>query len=468
MRKIVIVLTTGLMLLFSQGGWPATWYVAPPPLGANGNPGTQELPLPTIQAGIDNAAHGDMVIVAEGSYVENIQFNGKNIILTSTDALDPSVVANTIVDGNQAGSVVAFSGTETEACVLSGFTIRNGNSRLGGGICGGPLDNPTGAAIQNNAITGNSAEVGGGLYSCYGRIQNNTILGNSAEFGGGLYSCHGTIENNTIAGNSAERDAGLSRCDGTVQNNAIIGNSAGLLAGGLSGCHGTIRNNTITGNSAGSYGGGVYSCNAAIQNNTITGNSAGSGGGLYWCSGMIQNCILWANNAATGPQLYGSSFPTFSCIEGWPGGGEGNIALNPQFVDPDGPDNDPATCEDNDYHLLPGSPGVDKGKNDDWMKGAVDLDGNPRILLGATSLTVDMGAYERRFPLGIAWMGPAGIELSWTMRPQTAYTVLSSFDVAAEPWTHETMILGGETGGPAVWLDPATTSPLKFYKIAIE
>jgi hypothetical protein len=30
------------------------------------------------------------------------------------------------IDGNQAGSVVTFSGTEDEMCLLAGFTIRNG------------------------------------------------------------------------------------------------------------------------------------------------------------------------------------------------------------------------------------------------------------------------------------------------------------------------------------------------------
>ena len=43
-----------------------------------------------------------------------------------------------------------------------------------------------------------------------------------------------------------------------------------------------------------------------------------------------------------------------------------------------------------DYRLLPSSPCIDKGINQDWMLDATDLAGNPRILNG----TVDMGAYE--------------------------------------------------------------------------
>jgi len=43
-----------------------------------------------------------------------------------------------------------------------------------------------------------------------------------------------------------------------------------------------------------------------------------------------------------------------------------------------------------DYHLLEGSPCIDAGTNLDWMAGATNLDGNPRIHDG----WADMGCYE--------------------------------------------------------------------------
>jgi len=109
----------------------AEWFVdASVPSSGDGT--SPETAFETIQEGIDAAAHGDTVMVAEGTSLENIHFKGKNIILRSNDPFGPDVVRTTIIDGDQAGSVVIFSGTEDETCVLSGFTIRNGKAGSGG------------------------------------------------------------------------------------------------------------------------------------------------------------------------------------------------------------------------------------------------------------------------------------------------------------------------------------------------
>ncbi|MFH0787573.1 MAG: PKD domain-containing protein, partial [Pseudomonadota bacterium] len=123
--------------------------------------------FPTIQAAIDASANNDIIVVDPGLYTENIDFNGKGITVRSTNPLDSTVVAATVIDGNRNGSVVTFKSGETRDSVLSGFTIRNGigtlldGKRYGGGIYCGNQATPT---IRFNRIINNSADIGGGLY----------------------------------------------------------------------------------------------------------------------------------------------------------------------------------------------------------------------------------------------------------------------------------------------------------------
>jgi hypothetical protein len=323
-------------------------------------------------------------------------------------------IENNTISGNSAGS----AGGGLAAChgpLRS--NIITGNSAYGGGgvyDCDGTIENNTisdnsagsehggglyfcDSTIQNNTIEGNTAEIrGGGVYDCGGIIQNNTVSANSAGWGGGFGFCDATIQNNTISSNTAGSfGAGLIESHGTIQNNVITGNSAGLGGGGLTACHGSLRGNLIACNSA-ERGAGVHDCDGAIENNTITDNSANLYGGMYYCEGTIRNCIIWGNTGGSDPQIRECVVPTYSCIHGWTGGGVGNTASDPLFVDADGPDNSTPTYQDNDYRLSPLSPCIDEGSNQKWMSGAVDLDGNPRIVDGDedTVAVVDMGAYE--------------------------------------------------------------------------
>jgi len=449
---------------------------------------TRDAWYPTMQAALSDSHEGDQIVVYPGVYIENIVFGGSNVVLRSTNPLDEDVVASTIIDGNKAGCVITFSGMEDESCILSGFTIRNGKADSGGGIHGGTWGNSTHATIQGNVISDNSASsAGGGLYQCDGNIRGNVITNNLANVhgGGGLFGCDGIIENNMIsensvsnvaAGDGGSRGGGLAYCYGTIRQNTITGNYAGY-GGGLGYCHGEIENNVIANNSAG-WGGGLYECGALIENNTIAENSAAAAGGIGYCfeciehyDAVVRNCIIWDNVAQFDYQLSEGTEVTYSCIQDWTGGGEGNIAEAPLFLDPDGADNNPDTHDDNNYRLSLDSPCIDAGQNDDWMWDAVDLDANPRIVDGdADDLAiVDMGAYEYRFvfritelikPLG------AGLELKWNSRPQHTYTVWSCSDLLTGSWNKQARI--PSDGQSTTWTDFDATARRRFYRIQIE
>jgi len=196
----------------------------------------------TIQEGIYASEDGDEIIVSPGTYVENINFAGRAIILGSLfyTTQDTSYISQTIIDGNQDGSVVRFDSEEDATSVLTGFTITNGQVNKGGGI----YCYESSPSLENVTITGNSAEdYGGGIYCNDSSpiLENVTITGNSAENGGGGIYCKEnsspSLDNVTITDNLAERGGGIYCYESSP----------------------SLENVTITNNSA-DYGGGIY-CN---------------------------------------------------------------------------------------------------------------------------------------------------------------------------------------------------------------
>jgi hypothetical protein len=329
--KVICVIGVALCISVCRVVLATVWYVDAS-VEESGDGKTRETAFKKVQEGIDAASEGDTVIVSQGTYYENIHFKGKNTTLTGTDALDRRVMEKTVIDGGQAGCVVTFSGSEDESCVLSGFTIRNGwlEEGSGGGICGGTEDRHTYATIENNIISGNRAERGGGVTWCDGLIQGNIVTGNSASVcGAGLTWCDGTIQGNVIFDNISDyKGGGISWCNGTIQDNIIAGNSSEWSGGGLRRCHGIIRNNIVSGNTS-RWGGGMHVCDATIENNLITDNWAAleggglelcdgtirgntitrntadlRGGGLRWCEGTISNNIISENMSTYGGGLY--------------------------------------------------------------------------------------------------------------------------------------------------------------------
>jgi len=155
---------------------------------------------PTIQAGVDAAADGDTVLVADGTYTgvgnRDVDFLGKSILLVSENGPGHCIIDCEGSDEDPHRGFL-FINQENESSILHGFTITNGHEGQGGGIrC-----NDSSPRICGNIIKGNVALDGGGIYS-YGAsptIRENTLVENTAAQNAGGIFCY--LGSPTIAGN---------------------------------------------------------------------------------------------------------------------------------------------------------------------------------------------------------------------------------------------------------------------------
>ena len=272
--------------------------------GSDENDGSEEYPFATIQKGIDVSGHGDTVLVQEGTYLENINYNGKNIVIGSLTLTtqDTSFKHTTIIDGNHIDRVVTFNNEEDSTAVLCGFTIMNGFSEgtssefpagRGAGIwCHFSSPTITNCIIKDNEASGLDQFTGrGGGIACLTaspKLVNVDIINNISFMGGGGLYC---------------REFASPK----LYNVRIIGNhSTGGAGGGVhleSGSDPIFENVLIANNHSSNAGGGIHINGAPTFNHvTFTGNSSNTSGGaiyVYPNSGSptinFNNSIVWDN-----------------------------------------------------------------------------------------------------------------------------------------------------------------------------
>jgi predicted outer membrane repeat protein len=316
----------------------------------------------SIQEGISKAQDGDTVLVAKGTYYENINFLGKKIVLASHFILkgDTAIISKTILDGSKAdnkdsASVVMFISGEDSSSVIIGFTIQNGSGVLilkPNGYGGGGITCKSSSPwIIQNVVKNNSAySYGGGIYCQDGSpqiIQNVIMENNTNYFGAGIFCSKASakIEGNILQSNSAQygRGGGIHSYASTplIKRNLILENTCYLEGGGVC-CESSsaliinntlVKNQTIGGNGIGC----IRSSSPKIINNII---SFGKGSAGMWCDEsshpFVSHNDFWKNSS----EIYGSCKPSAD-----------NLFLDPLFVNP---------LESN-YHLKKDSPLIDAG-----------------------------------------------------------------------------------------------------------
>lgn len=191
---------------------------------------------------------------------------------------DPSITifCNPANGTCQAGSGGDGGGIKSQAgsLSLSGSTVANNHTGLGGGHCGGPCT--PGSAGQGGGINAwNKPEVS---------IVSSTISGNIA----------GRTDTGTYDAEATVGGGGLYQSTGTLQiNSSTFSGNQAYLGGGI-------------------HYAGVSKINGQIRDATITLNKAHNGGGILWTGALswnsrldLGNTILTDNNAAgAGPDCF--------------------------------------------------------------------------------------------------------------------------------------------------------------------
>jgi beta propeller repeat protein len=255
-----------------------------------------------IQHAIHQAQHDNEIVASEGVYIENINFQGKRLVVRSKDPADPDIVAATVISAGRHGAAVTFESSEGSSCTLRGFIIK-------------------GATL----IAGYTPELGpdmgsgGGAIACFDLFRTGPVISDCLVTGNdcaGLYCYRSspTVVNCAFAGNDSNGVELQGRSLAKFTNSVIVDNTRY----GIFGAYPTVTNCTIVGN--------VLSAIASHAPN-------------------VRNSIVWDN--ASGDEQHRQIIDfeqrgsvTYSNVQGgWEG--VGNIDADPCFVE---------ACN-GDYHL---------------------------------------------------------------------------------------------------------------------
>ena len=308
-----------------------------------------------IQAAVDAAVNGDMIVVAPGIYAENVILY-KDVKLQGSGAGSTTIFATPLpaerltawhakvqsINGadpflaNEAPGILVLGsvpGFANGPDLIDGFKIMG--TIMGGGIT--VDNNAPGIVISNNRLSGNQGNFGGGItVGAPDRVSSNPgvviayndIVGNGGVQGGGgvvLYAgaSNYVVQNNIIGSNfSRFNGGGISHVGlstgGMIANNKIIFNEVafgGAAFGDGAGIY--IGGSQLLGNL--SAGSGSVTINA----NLIQGNLAGvgSGAGIKATAVNGQDVLAAPGNPSAWHELAITNNMIVNNVAGYAGGG---------------------------------------------------------------------------------------------------------------------------------------------------
>lgn len=376
-------------------------------------------PFCSIDAALGLATNGDIAVVHPGTYVENIDFDGEDIDLVSSQG-----PATTTLRGN-GGQVVRIGPFGS----IEGFTITGGFAPSGAGM----VAIGSGTIVRGNVFENNQQSGDGYGAAIAGSGGAPIIDGNLFESN----SCNSFQLSGVIGF--------IGQANPTIVNNVLRFNPCRAMNLTLSvDMHPVVAFNTIVQNAVGIRVDRRRSTNEQIyRNNILVGNDVG----LAVESGIEAYNPLWESNILFDNQV------NYEVIQDQTGIA-GNIADDPQFVD----------RQALDYRLRADSPAVDTGAVvvgvfQDFLGNGRTVDGNQDSIV-----VPDMGAFESSPPVANAGMDfvaarADGLVLDGSQSHDidgqiVAYSWMQTAGATVE-------LMGATTTNPA-FLAPATAGILNF------
>ena len=337
--------------------YPRVIYVATSCDGSAFPYNTPEKAATSINDAIDVAMDGAEIIVGAGTHLASRQILiNRAVTLRAADGLP---ARPRILRGDNSGGVYFTVGSP--GALVEGLVIDNASHNLRA------LEITASGGTVRDCVVSNAHYTSGsgvGLSAAAGLFDRGIIVNTDASGGasGGAAGLAAYLSGSAVMRNSLVYKNATNKGESKLGVIYVTGDAR-------------MENCTVVSNTCGAYP-AVYVAkttaggSAAVVNNIAWGNyfrvtpSATYQGGADWFVDSTASGIAWSNN----------------CTSAAYQAGDRTVTEDPRFRAP----------ENFDYALGKGTPCRNKGVRLDWMDGALDLDGNPRIF-GARP---DIGAFE--------------------------------------------------------------------------